>query len=159
MAKITAHLCMPYFLTTPKVVVLAKNLDRANQRLTESTISNSPKDWGSVATPDKRPTQNTSISAANAAFGILIALDLIQEAENAERPRYIDTDILEVSKQAATVVITLDGLLDDEIKRIRYRIALEKTPAAWQLKAIGQQTQKWPDRSPGKQSIWRKPTH
>lgn len=143
----------------PKVVVLAEQLDRAVVKLTDTPIPNDPDQWSPVKVPAKRLTQDKLKSAADAAFGILLALNILQEGENAEHPDFTDTDILEKTKDQATVVITLDGLKDDELKAVRYRIELAKKLKTWQLMAIGQQTQKWPDRSEGGTSEWKKPPH
>lgn len=141
----------------PKVVVLAEQLDRAMVKLSDTPISNDPAQWSVVEIPAKRMSQDKGKSAADAAFGILLELDIIQEGENAERPDHIDTDILAESKDNATIVVTLDGLKDDELKAVRYRIELVENLETWQLMAIGQQHQKWPDRSEGEKSVWKKP--
>ena len=94
----------------PRIVVLAKELDRAQDRLTEPEISDKADDWSPVKIPERDHTQPKNFTLPNACSNLLISLGIIDEGENAELPNHIDTDILSENKDAATVVVTLDGL-------------------------------------------------
>ncbi len=127
----------------PRVVVLAEELLRADQLLTEPPASANLDDWAFVSVPERRFAKDRELTPADAALAILIDLDVISEGDQA--PSTIYSDVIAETQDSASVVITITDEVDPSIQAVRYLVEIVDNLATWQLMGIGRQTKLWDD--------------